>query len=91
VYEDGCISSSYKRKILSIFKTALSDIVKKYGIDRSVLNAIQLPRADYSALKVFSIREQCRIEWEVRKEENKKAYSILCVSTRVYAWASCAR
>ena len=88
---NGQISASYKRKILTIFKTALSDILKKTEIDKSVLNAVQLPQTDYDVLKIFSVQEQRLIESQIREQTDYRAYGILfCFYTGIRLGELCA-
>ena len=85
------LSDAYKRKIISIFKTALREILK--GSDRltGVMEGIRLPRADATQIKVFSIREQRLIEDAAIKQGSRYALGILlCFYTGLRLGEVCA-
>lgn len=71
------ISGSYKRKILTIYKTALREILKNSGEYSSILSAIIMPRAANSDVQVFSVKEQRLIEKTVIASRDKKLLGIL--------------
>lgn len=71
------ISESYKRKILTIYKTALREILKGSGEYSSILNAITMPRVPSSDVQIFSVKEQKMIEKTVIDSHDKKLLGIL--------------
>ncbi|WP_283610743.1 site-specific integrase [Clostridium sp. CIES53] len=72
------LSDSYKRKILSIFKTALRNIGKTSGDFEAILKMITLPKASGGVVQVFSMKEQRLIEKTVIEFNNKAALGLLC-------------
>jgi integrase len=88
---DGCLSNSYKRKILSIFKTALRAILKGSNEFGPILNAVTIPKATDPNVQVFSVREQRLIEKEVMRSKNRQTIGILlCFYTGIRLGEICA-
>lgn len=56
------VSESYKRKILTIFKTALKDVIKDSPDFTRIMGAVRLPKAKSPEVQAFSISEQRQIE-----------------------------
>ncbi len=91
ITDDGRFSDSYKKKILSIFKTALRDILKGSGDYSLILEEVKLPRADCTAMQVFSIKEQRLIENAAMNSDDKRALGILlCFYTGIRLGELCA-
>lgn len=83
------LSGAYKRKILSIFKTALREIMK--GAYESVLNEISLPKAMSTNVQIFSVKEQRLIEKTLIEFQDKSALGILlCFYTGIRLGEICA-
>lgn len=77
IFNNASISESYKRKIISIFKTALREILKGSGDYGSIIDAVKIPKAENTTVQVFSIKEQRLIENAVVNSEDKRALGIL--------------
>ncbi|MEA4894801.1 MAG: tyrosine-type recombinase/integrase, partial [Oscillospiraceae bacterium] len=71
------LSQVYKRKLLSIFKTALKDILKNNPNSSSIIAMVKLPPKDNTEVQVFSIKEQRRIENVVLNSEDDRLLGIL--------------
>lgn len=71
------ISGSYRRKILTIYKTALRDILKGCDEYSSVLNAIVMPRVTGTDVQAFTLKEQRLIEKAVIGSRDKRLLGIL--------------
>lgn len=71
------ISGSYKRKILTIYKTALREILKENSEYGSVLNAITMPRFVGADIQAFRVKEQRLIERTVISSHDKSLLGIL--------------
>ena len=85
------LSESYKRKLLSIFKTAVKEIMKDTPDCESIINAVTLPRKADSSIQVFSIREQRLIEKAIINEKSWAALGILlCFYTGLRLGEVCA-
>jgi integrase len=85
------LSESYKRKIVSIFKTALREILKGFGGYAQVIEAIRLPKAETVAVQVFTIKEQRLIENAAINSEDSRALGILlCFYTGIRLGELCA-
>lgn len=85
------LSASYQRKILSIFKTALRQLLKDSGESESLLRAVSLPRAESADVQAFSVREQRMIEKTVRESADRAAFGILlCFYTGIRLGEVCA-
>lgn len=71
------ISESYKRKILSVFKTALRKIIKGSEEYSSILETVTMPAAKNKEIKVFSIKEQNLIENVALQYHDRRALGIM--------------
>ncbi len=77
VMADQCISKAYKRKLLSIFKTALKDILKDkpdYGL---IIEKIKLPKKENTEVEVFSVKDQRLIESAILNSEDNRLLGIM--------------
>ncbi|WMJ85145.1 tyrosine-type recombinase/integrase [Oscillospiraceae bacterium LTW-04] len=85
------LSESYKRKLLSIFKTAVKEIMKDTQECESIINAVKLPRKAEANVQVFSIREQRLIEKAIISDQSWAALGILlCFYTGLRLGEVCA-
>lgn len=71
------ISGAYKRKILTIYKTALRELLKGSSEYSSVLSAIAMPRVAGKDVQAFTIKEQRLIEKTVIDSHDKRLLGIL--------------
>ena len=71
------LSESYKRKILTIYKTALREIMKGNSECNSILNAIQMPKKVTPEVQIFSVKEQRMIERAIIQSPDKRYLGIL--------------
>lgn len=71
------ISNLYKRKILTIYKTALRELLKGSAAYGPVLSAITMPRADGTDVQAFTVREQRQIERTIINSHDKRLLGIL--------------
>lgn len=62
INNDQDISVSYRRKILTIYKTALRELLKDTSECGPILNGISMPRSISKEVQVFSVKEQRMIE-----------------------------
>lgn len=91
VYADNKISQAYKRKILSIFKTALKDIIKNQSDYSFIMQKVKLPKQENTEVQVFSVKEQRLIENEVLQSKDKRALGVLlCFYTGIRLGELCA-
>ena len=91
IYDNASISESYKRKIISIFKTALREILKGSGDCAPILEKIKLPKAENPEVQVFSIREQRLVENAALNSKDRRALGILlCFYTGIRLGELCA-
>lgn len=77
ICDNASLSESYKRKLITIFKTALKDILKNHPIDSNITDNIKLPKSDNSEIQVFSMKEQRLIENAVYQAGDIKSMGIL--------------
>ncbi len=77
IKDNPFLSESYKRKILTIFKTALKEILRGSADYSSILERIKLPKTKNSAAQVFSIKEQRLVENAVMEFNDRRALGIL--------------
>ncbi|WHH57934.1 site-specific integrase [Petroclostridium sp. X23] len=85
------LSVSYRRKIISIFKTAVRAIIKEIGISISTINDLQFPKMENSTVEVFASKEQIRIEQAILSSNDFRTYGILlCFYTGIRLGELCA-
>lgn len=77
VKDNATISESYKRKILTIFKTALKDTIKGSPVVSNIIKSVTLPRAANPEVQAFSICEQRLIEQAAFYEKDIRALGII--------------
>lgn len=91
IRDNVSISEAYKKKILSIFKTALKDILKGTPEILSITESIKIPKTESSEVQVFSVKEQRMIEHTIFQTDNKRALGIiLCFYTGIRLGELCA-
>ncbi len=71
------LSESYKRKIITVFKTALRKILKGSANYSIILDTVKLPTVQNEEIQVFTIKEQKLIENEVFQYHDRRALGIL--------------
>lgn len=71
------VSESYKRKILTIFKTALKDVIKDSPDFTRIMGAVRLPKAKSPEVQAFSISEQRQIEQMVFSKRDIRTLGIV--------------
>lgn len=85
------LSEAYKRKLLSIFKTAIKEVLKDSQECESITKAVTLPRKADANVQAFTIREQCLIEKAVINDKSQAALGILlCFYTGLRLGEVCA-
>lgn len=85
------LSETYKRKVLSIFKTALKKIFKNAENYRSIMEAFHLPKSKSVPVAVFSMKEQRLIEAEIMRDNDIRSVGILlCFYTGIRLGELCA-
>lgn len=77
ICDNSSLSESYKRKLITIFKTALKDILKNYPMSSNIADNIKLPKSDNSEIEVFSMKEQRLIENAVYQTGDIQSMGIL--------------
>lgn len=88
---DLSISDAYKRKILTIFKTALKEILKGLPQQDAIIQIVKLPRVESKTVQVFSIKEQRAVEQTIINSRDRKALGILvCFYTGIRLGELCA-
>lgn len=71
------ISESYRRKILTIFKTALKEIAKSLSAYSAIMETIKLPKPESTEVQVFSVSEQRLIEYAAFHSKDIRALGIV--------------
>ena len=85
------LSSSYQRKLISIFKTAVISIMKETGIFIPIINDLKLPKGVNIPVEVFSAKEQIQIEQAIMSSDDFRVYGILlCFYTGIRLGELCA-
>lgn len=91
IRDNDLLSQSYKKKLLTIFKTALREMLKGTDEFFSITEAVKLPKAENAEIQVFSINEQRLIENAALYYEDVKALGILlCFYTGIRIGELCA-
>lgn len=91
VKNNAVISESYKRKILSIFKTALKDILAGSTDFSEIIGSIKLPKAQSTTVQIFTMGEQRHVEVAALHSNDHRALGILfCFYTGIRLGELCA-
>ncbi|MBE6034511.1 MAG: site-specific integrase [Clostridiales bacterium] len=77
IKNNSSLSESYKRKIISIFKMALGEILRNSGDYSLIVGNIKLPKSDNEVIQIFSVREQRIVEKTALHWRDKRALGIL--------------
>jgi len=77
ISENALLSEAYKKKLLSIFKTALKDILRDRPDYNEVIREIKLPKLQSPEIQVFTVSEQTRIERAALEYSDRRALGIL--------------
>ena len=85
------LSEAYKRKLLSIFKTAIKKIMQDSQECDSLLKTVRLPGKADANVQAFTVREQRQIEKAILSDKNKTSLGILlCFYTGLRLGEVCA-
>lgn len=85
------LAESSKKKLLSIFKICLKELLKDTPDCISLIKSIQLPKPEYKEVKVFSVKEQHELETIVLHSVDKRVLGvILCFYTGIRLGELCA-
>ena len=92
IHKNDTLSASYRRKILSIFKTALRDISKSFPEYVPLMEAVVYPKVRVGEeIPVFSVREQQILEYAVQSAADSRLFGvILCFYTGIRLGELCA-
>lgn len=91
IHHNTALSEAYKRKILSIFKTALREILKNAADYALIMEKVKLPKAEDAVVQVFSVREQRLVENAALNSDDSRALGILlCFYTGIRIGELCA-
>lgn len=89
--EDMTIAETSKARVLSIFKTALKNILQSSQDSFYLLELIKFPKVNYKEVQVFTMIEQRLMEREVLLSEDIRAIGIiLCFYTGIRLGELCA-
>lgn len=84
IRQNTLIKESSRKKVLSIFKSALKEILQDSPECLYLTKLIKLPRTEEKEVEVFSMKEQRKIEYAALNSENKRALGIiLCFYTGI--------
>ena len=90
MHDDDSISQSYRR-ILTVYKTALREILSNTSDSPIILNHVKFPRTDQNEVQVFTMKEQCLIEKAVLSCPDKRTLGIvLCFYSGIRLGELCA-
>ncbi|SHI06511.1 Site-specific recombinase XerD [Sporobacter termitidis DSM 10068] len=91
IKDNVALSDAYKRKLLSIFKTALREILKGSAECAPVMEAVRLPKPESTEVQVFSLKEQRLVENAVLCSNDMRRLGILlCFYTGIRLGELCA-
>ena len=77
IFEFPGLSDSYKRKILTILKTSLKEILRDTKMSPGILDAVRLPKKTNSEVQAFTMGEQRLIENAAYLSDDMRALGIL--------------
>jgi integrase len=85
------LSASYRRKILTIYKTALRQLLKGSYECEAILGAVSMPKVSPGEVQVFSVREQRLIEKTAMEFPDQLSFGfLLCFYTGLRLGEICA-
>lgn len=92
VSKNMSVAESYRKKILSVFKTALREISRSFPEYASFTEIITLPKVKTcKEVTVFTMKEQRMVEHAVQSSKDKRALGIsLCFYTGIRLGELCA-
>lgn len=91
IREETELADSSRRKILSIFKIALREILKGSPEYVTIIDLIKPPKLVEKEVEVFSMKDQRSIEQTALRHESKQAFGIvLCFYTGIRLGELCA-
>lgn len=89
--EDTFLADTSKKKILTVFKIALKDVLKDELNRASILESIKLPKIKMREVEVFSLKEQRALEAAALCSTDQRALGIvLCLYTGIRLGELCA-
>ncbi|WP_312493505.1 tyrosine-type recombinase/integrase [Anaerosporobacter sp.] len=89
--ENTSLADSTKKKILSILKIALKDVLPNDENKNLIINEVKFPRFNIKEVDVFSLKEQQCLEAAVLHSEDPRALGIiLCLYTGIRLGELCA-
>ncbi|WP_304509579.1 tyrosine-type recombinase/integrase [Anaerotignum sp.] len=89
--EDTFLADTSRKKILTVLKIALKDILKDDLNRASILEAIKLPKIEMREVEVFSLKEQRCLEAAALGAKDQRALGIvLCLYTGIRLGELCA-
>lgn len=89
--EDTSIAETSKAKVLSIFKTALKNVLQNSQESFYLVELVKFPKIYYKEVQVFSMAEQRLMENEVLHSQDTRAIGIiLCFYTGIRLGELCA-
>ena len=84
ITKDSSLSDAYKKKILTVFKTALREILLDQKEASVILQSIKMPKTEQKEVPIFTRNEQRLIEWTAMNDGDKRALGIvLCFYTGI--------
>ena len=91
IREDSTIAETSKKKIFSIFKIAIKEILKNSSELHALLELVKLPRTECREVQVFGMKEQQMIEDAALKSSDNCAIGIIiCFYTGIRLGELCA-
>lgn len=93
IHSNQKLSVTYKKKIVSIFKTALKGIFKNSPENQPLIDKVILPKvkSSVSEVPVFTLKEQRLIEYTIQNSDDKRMLGIiLCFYTGIRLGELCA-
>ena len=91
INENNALSGLYQKKIVSIMKTALRDMMKENEISKLSLESLKIPATDIKQVEAFTVREQCLIENILQDVQDiKKVGILLCLYSGIRLGELCA-
>lgn len=91
VSENELLADTSKKKIFTIFKIALREILKDELNSASILAAVKSPKLETREVEIFSIKEQRSLEAAALQSQDQRALGIiLCLYTGIRLGELCA-
>lgn len=89
--EDSSLANTSKKKVLTIFKIALRDVLKGNPDRAAIIELVRLPKLEVKEVEIFTVKEQRLLETAALRSKDARSLGIvLCLYTGIRLGELCA-